>query len=315
MPSTDSPVLLLAGSDSFRLTTRASALVDSWLPPAERDFALTRISAKTAETSALMTAIDTPALFGDLRVIVIEDVEDMSAATRDAILPLLAATTSRGDDSVRILLLHRSDKAIDKRLAECASVERFEAMRRADAIPWLERETRTRNIPMASGSAAALVDAIGTDSGRLIQEAVKLSGMAQGPVTPAHVAQATTASPPDTPYALYDAIGSRHVGVAQKTLSSLLHNVDYPGVRILIGMTRHMAQIGVARARLDAGESSAAVAQSFGYPGRGLVQAAGQWTLSQIDMALDIFLDADRGLKTGRPDDLTLMTAIAAALS
>ena len=189
-------------------------------------------------------------------------------------------------------------------------------MRRGDAVSWLERETRQRHLTMAPGTAQAMVDAVGTDSGRLLQEVEKLSGLAgEGPITPEHVHQATAAAPPETPYALYDAVALRQGGAAQKTLSSLLKNPDYPGIRILIGLTRHIAQLGVVRARLDRGDPASDIAQALGYPGRTLVQAGQRWTMSQIDSALLACLDADRDLKTSRPETLTLTMALSAILS
>ncbi|MGH9197368.1 MAG: DNA polymerase III subunit delta, partial [Acidimicrobiia bacterium] len=112
------------------------------------------------DISEVFEALNTPPMFGDLRVVVIRDADDLSAQTLRQIESYLESPA--GDASVVLT----SKKPLAKIAAAVKKVGRvLEASRgkRSDLFSWLREEVKARGMKPAGDAPAALVDAVGEE--------------------------------------------------------------------------------------------------------------------------------------------------------
>jgi DNA polymerase-3 subunit delta len=319
MPSIATPCTVFSGADEFRRRRALAAALDRALPAADRDFNLTRCGGKSLDAVSLATAIDTPPLFADRRVVIVEEAHLLTSPVLAVLVASVTRSTARGDDSVLVLVDVGEGKKPDKTLlATGAAHETFDAMRARDAAGWLRTYAQSSGASLPTAVADAIVQAVGPEaSGPLAREVDKLAALASGrAITLEDVAQATADTATPTPYPLYDAVGTRRYAAAHAALEHVLTNPDFPGVRLVIGLAMHLTQVGVARARLDAGDAPGAISQSLGgWMGEKYVTQARGWSLAELDAALVALKDTDLAIKSGRADRATLSLFLARALT
>lgn len=301
---------LIAGADSFRRKQAVRETVTRCLQGAEEGLCLDRISGRSLDTEALVTAASTPGFLGMARVVLLEDAEFLDNANEDRLAKTVRALTKQGAEDIAIVLEYRDGKKPPAKLTRLATTKHvFEPMKRSQAQTWLVRYAATRGIPITEEAVSAIIDAVGhEDSGRLANETEKLATLANGAGISKRIVQAATAqSVTPAVYLFYDQVAMRAVGEALPLCRELLTQPDYPTVRLVAGLGTHLMNVAIARAKLDAGMRARDVAGGFGWVGKKYVAQARSWSLAALDNALTLLEEVDRESKTGPQGDRMLV--------
>ncbi len=190
------------------------------------------------------------------------------------------------------------------------------------AVSILGSEAASRGIAFEHGAATHLVERCGNDIARLLSELDKcaLSAGIGAPISSRVIDEMTQRAPHDTVFDLTDAIGERRGAKAIALLRELLESGEAPELMLSL-LVRHLRQLLQARTFLDAGfaldsglarkippalaaqlpkdgrDNLALALQSSSWMARRLSTQARQFSVPQLEAALQHALEADLMLK------------------
>lgn len=309
------------GEDDFRRATKVAETLNEMLPPENREFDMHRYSGREVDPLRLATAIGTPPMFSTTQVILLDEGENLSSSSLDALVGEIESFPSNREDSLRLLLVYTGGKKPPKKLKSLAGhVEEFKLMRWRDAQEWVSAYCRdTHGFSPPRNITEELFRLIGyNESGKLAQEIDKLVNLTNGgPIKMEDIRLATGALHTESAYDLYDALGHKNYPQASALAASLLTLPEYPGVRLVIGMSYHVLELLRIREMLDRGLSSNDVSKELKMPAwksKKVIAQAKRWTHPELSGVMSKLLDADIGLKTGIPESRALETFLAEAI-
>ena len=172
--------MTLVHGDEELLVSRAVAAVVAAARERDPNVDVRDVPAAAADPTVLMD-VQTPSLFGELRVLVLRGTQDCSDDVRDALLPLVVSPI----DGAWLVLVHGGGvtgkklldavKATGARVVPCAKVDKL-----GDRLAFVQGEFDRAGVPVTAGACRAIVDAIGGDlrdlSGACGQLAVDTAG-------------------------------------------------------------------------------------------------------------------------------------------
>ena len=248
---------LFHGADEFHVAEAAKALVESLVPPADRDFCLEVIDGGVDSNEDVARvvrdtagAVKTPAFLGAGKTVWLRGVSFIAPARRGgdkgddaeggggrkaAVEQLRALLREIPDGHVLVL----SGASIDARYggivadaqkmqkAGEAEVVKFEPPSKwkaaAAAANMLAAESKRRGLPLPADICRAIVARAGTDPRQLMSELEKLLLYADGAApTAADVASVVSPTAATEPWDLLDAFGDRRLDLALPALHRLL---------------------------------------------------------------------------------------------
>lgn len=117
-----------------------------------------------AVDQGVLLDLQTPSLFGELRVLVLRNTQDCSDDVRDALLPLVTSPV----DGACLVLVHSGGvkgkklldavKAAGVRVVPCAKVDKI-----GDRLAFVQGEFDQVGVPVTAGACRAIVEAVGGD--------------------------------------------------------------------------------------------------------------------------------------------------------
>lgn len=164
MPSASAfaPVTLVLGDEEI-LVSRAVAAVVAAARERDPQVDVHDLAVAVIDPAALLD-LQTPSLFGELRVLVLRGVQDCTDDVRDALLPLVESPV----DGACLVLVHAGGvrgkkvadavKAAGARVVPCAKVDKL-----GDRLAFVQAEFDAAGVPVTAGACRAVVDAVGGD--------------------------------------------------------------------------------------------------------------------------------------------------------
>jgi len=174
-----------------------------------------------------------------------------------------------------------------------------------------QRLARSMNVEIEPAALANLVEALAADMGRIAVELEKL-GLYGKPITAEELPLLVPDARQSTIFALVNALGRRDRGRALEALDALIREGEYLPLALAFLAT----QFRMALAAREAGVRSAAQAQShfqkaglpvWGTRAEHIWQTASKFSKAQLERGLQLIFDADRDLRSARPDDRTVV--------
>jgi DNA polymerase-3 subunit delta len=209
-----------------------------------------------------------------------------------------------GDDKTKTERVRKFYGAIP----EVVEFRRFTA---EDARMELERLAREMKIALEPAAAEALVEALAADMGRIAVELEKLRLYGK-PVT----AEALTLLVPDarqsTIFALVNALGRRDRARSLDALDALVREGEY----LPLALTFLAGQFRMAMVAKEANLRGASQVQSYfqrqnvpmwGSRAEQVWSTASKFSAGQLERGLKLIFEADRDLRSARPDDRTIV--------
>ncbi|HEX9996721.1 MAG TPA: DNA polymerase III subunit delta [Abditibacterium sp.] len=241
-------------------------------------------------------------------------------STTVLILARTPETPEPGDKPTGRCISAPLDKIIDEvgLVVDCT----VEAKNSGLATALVESEAATRGIALERGAAAYLVERCGNDIARLLSELDKcaLSAGLGTPISNRVIDEMTQRAPHDSVFDLTDAIGERRGAKAIALVKELVEGGEPPELMLSL-LVRHLRQLLQARTFIDLnlpldaslarrlppqiaaqlpkdGRDNLALAlQSSSWMARRLSTQARQFTVPQLQRALEATLEADLMLK------------------
>jgi DNA polymerase-3 subunit delta len=319
-------VYLLLGEEEFTRELWIQSLIERVLEPGSRDFNLEVRHAGQLNAEELDSALNTPPLLADRRVVVLRDVTSLKKGPRHVLDRYLEAPA---DNTVLLLvepgLLPRTEKTLPER---CEVVE-FGRLDERALQKWVEQYVeKTLEARIDPAAAKLLVSVVGNEMSDLASELDKLTSYSgAGTIDVEAVEDLVGVRHGETLAELIDAIAARDASRSLTLLGPVLSQPKTTGVSILLALTTQILAMAHVRALMDEGVPAGRLQSlmwEFLPAGRGMmvrpwkeavpafVRAAAPWTSAELAAACETLLRTDMSLKDTKSssDEQILSTAI-----
>jgi DNA polymerase-3 subunit delta len=255
-------ITLLCGDEGYLVDRAATALIDGLRASVTVAFNFEDVQADTLSVEAFSEAVSILPFLDAGRVLVLRDWGVLSGKRdRGGAAERAAETIGNLPDTTHlVLVLHGTPPAanpIFKSLLALqktrqATIERFDAPRKADRAGWVRRLAEQRGLTIIPGAVRLLLERTPPDLRLLDQEIAKLSLFVfpGTRIDEAAVQALTSQSREEEIYALSDAFGSARPGEAAAVLRSLLDSGREP-TYVLYTLVQHWRRLLHARAARD----------------------------------------------------------------
>lgn len=297
------PLTLIAADNEFLASLELARLRAGW---EKKGYATEEISADEAE--AVLGALDTPALFGDGRLVL---ARGAATALEPHAERLKAWAANPPEKIIAILVLTKTAK-IMKALGNAAEVIAPSSPKPWETADWLVRFAKGRGRIMKKDAADALVEILGGDLRELAVALEQVETASSATIDVATVRRLFRGRE-SALYTFLDAVLARDLAGTLAHLHALIRSGEHPLV-LHAALAKQVRALAAAR---DAqGEPPAALARSLdlsvGYANR--AQKHGRnFDAGEIRRAFRLLADADLALKGGgedQPGDLVLELAL-----
>jgi DNA polymerase-3 subunit delta len=204
----------------------------------------------------------------------------------------------------------KSDRA-RKFFSAIPDVVEFRRFSSDEARMELTRIARETNLKLDPAASEALVEALGADVARIAVEAEKLSLYGK-PITVEELPQLVPDARQSTIFALVNAVGRRDRLGALRTLDALVREGEYLPLALTFLATQFRLALVAKEANLRGASAVQGHFQRAGVPMWGsraeqVAQTAAKFSKDQLEHGLTLIFEADRDLRSARPDDRTVV--------
>ena len=268
---------------------------------------VTQLSADTIELGQITDAL-APSLFGDARIIVIKDIQDLAAEQSEEIVTYL----DDPDEGVSLVLWHKGGvkgKALLEKIKKSKPLMiTVEALKKdSEKVDFVRSEFARLGRKIDSDAVQAIVDALGSDMRELSGVCSQLaSDVAPGsPISTEDVAKFQRGRVETTGYDVADAVMEGKTDLALVTLRQALDTGVDPVMIIsaIAGSLRTLAKVSGA----NRGSKSFELASSLGLPPWQIDKARRQlagWSPASLAGAVVVLSQADADIKGAASDPI-----------
>ena len=282
------------------------------------DATVTQLSADTLELGQITDAL-APSLFGDARIIVIKEIQDLASDLNEEIISYL----DNPDEGVTLVLGHKGGvkgKALLERIKKSKphliTVEPLK--KESDKVEFVRSEFARLGRTLDSGAVQAIVDALGSDMRELSGVCSQLaSDVTPGtPINVEHVAKFQRGRVETTGFDVADAVLEGKTDLALVTLRQALDTGVDPVMIIsaIAGSLRTLAKVSGA----NRGSKSFELAASLGLPPWQIDKARRQlagWSPASLAGAVVALSQADADIKGAASDPIYALERSVIAIS
>ena len=319
-----SPAYYLHGEDEFLKEDALHHLIDAAADPSTRDFNLDQRRGGDVDAASLASLLRTPPMMAERRVIVIRDAP---ALKKDAAETLVKYLASPAADIVVVLTAAADDKPA-KPLSTLAVAVDCKPLSGVQVPKWITARVSRLGAAISDGAVSLLQATVGSDLGELAIALDKLASYCGNrTIEEDDVTTLVGVRREETAGRLLDAVAMRDATLALSLVPGVLRQPKTGAVPIVMMLTTQTLAIAAMRARnLPASRLSGEYWSLLKRGGSNLtgrpwgeavdtwVRATNQWTLPELDYALEILLQTDRSLKDSRvsSDEQILSSALLA---
>ncbi|NLX07557.1 MAG: DNA polymerase III subunit delta [Phycisphaerae bacterium] len=299
-------IYVIAGKDRYLKQAAAHDLQNSLLGEDE-GMGLSTYDGKAVDIGTMLDELHTVPFLAPRRVVIIDDADKLISEERDLFEKYFAQPSQTG---VLVLMCEtwRSNTKLAKALPKIGQLITAEPKKGRELAQWVSSEAKRlgKNLPV--NVAQSLVEVVGSDTGRIINELEKLSlFVGQRPtITLEDVEQLSGPTAEQSIFLINDLMAEGKAEEALTTLDRLMRNdrsAEYTMVGALAFSLRRLLK---ARALADAGYSLRDIPRECGitYPGladRFMAQVK-RFTAAELKHLLAELAEADRASKTGVGD-------------
>lgn len=266
------------------------------------------------DVALLMSALETPSLLGDRRLVVVNDAQDLK---KDQLQALERYLGSPSPYSVLVLIASGRTK-LEAAVKKSGSVIGLDTPKGRALADWIKKRSADHKIKVDDRGAWKLIDTVGNDlrelDGALSQLATQLGSGAK--VGAQQVAGMFTREADLRIFAFTDAVGDRRLPEAVTSLRRLLGQGE-PELVVFGALSAHVRRM--LRARRLADQGPRAVGEALGLPGwraERLTNQARSYREEELVAAMEILADTDVAMKGGDiPADAALEQAVMRIVS
>lgn len=316
---------LFAGEEEYIKERALAALGKKLLPEGFEALNETILTNPTAE--GVIEAAETLPMMAERRLVVVRELAMLGAGKaggESAGSDVLAAYLDRLPDTACIVFYAKGTpdrrKKLTAALYQKAAAVVFERLSDAELAKWMASQLKAWDKKITPESAALLAFTSGRELLVLSQELAKLAAYAgaREAITREDIEAVATKSLECTVFQMIDALSAGHGAEAFSLLSKMLQNGE-ARIGILAMMARHYRNLLQVKRLLEARVPESEMARRVGVPPfavRRLIQQARGLTDAQIRARLDLCVDTDYAIKSGRMrEDAALERAMLRVVS
>lgn len=305
MTSDAIPNLVLAIGPEQLLADRAIERLLAEIRANEPLAALQSLNASEIEIGDIGDALS-PSLFGERRVLVIRDLQDLRADCASEVTNYLLSP----DENITLVLLHKSvvkGKALLEAVRKAKPVEiACNAIKKdGEKIDFVRAEFSGNGRKIDAEAVRALVDAVGGDIRELASAASQLINDTTGPINSEAVERYHGGRVEATGFKVADAAIDGNIGVALATLRQALDTGTDPVLitSALASGIRTLAKVGSASRTVRSGELAGQLGLAPWQIDKARRQLTG-WNAASITIAIKAIARADGAVKGGESDPI-----------
>jgi DNA polymerase-3 subunit delta len=190
-------------------------------------------------------------------------------------------------------------------------VVEFRRFSPGDARGELDRIARAANVKLEPAAAEMLVEALAADVGRIAVEIEKLALYGK-PVTVNDLPLLVPDARQSTIFALVNALGRKDRARSLETLDALVREGEYLPLALTFLATQFRMALVAKEANLRGAQQvqshfQRAGVQMWGSRAEQVSQTAVKFSKDQLERGLKMIFEADRDLRSARPDDRTVV--------
>jgi len=324
-----SPVYLFYGEETY-LRNQYLERFKALIPEEYRDFNLDIVDGRETGIGAVLSIAATLPFFSDKRLVIVKhadffkarrkakkgmvseaDEQDSGEGDREQEAERGAALLEYLDNPLESTCLIFCAESIDKkrsiykRIEQVGQVVEFAPLKNRDLSQWIERMAGKVGKSIEQAAVAGLVTAVGNNLQQLSTELEKLACHTRtGVITAADVDLMVSKTAELSIFELVDAVGERKYQKALRMAREMVF-LGEPVIRILFMIARQFRLLLRARSFCDGGASdrqAAAELQIHPYVAQKCVRQARNFTMSELQLAMEKILAADYDIKTGRQE-------------
>ena len=322
------PVYCLCGENEFRKDEAVRQIINRATDPGTRDFNIDQLRGLEAEGELLESSLSTLPMMSDRRVVVLREPGALKKQAR-AVLDRYLRNPS---PSTVLVIVIPAGAEPSQDIIDCASTFEIATLTGTRLTKWIVRQAKTTHgVEIDSDAAELLQQAVGTDLMELAGEIDKLASYTDGErIDAAAVSSVVGVRRGETIVDLLDAVARRDSTAAVNLTPIVLRQPKMTGVSVVMALAVQTLGIGACRGRRDAGAGTSALERGVFpyarrhffavYPAPGPAAAAwarasANWSLADVDVALEALFAADAALKETRvaSDEQIVSTAVLAA--
>lgn len=285
----------------------AERLADGAVDPSTRDFNLDRFRGDEVEAEELASALSTPPMMADRRVVVLTDAQELRGKTRTVVEEAATDPPSGLTLIVTARVPDGSKASLYRVLRSEARTLEWSAPAEAELPGWLMQHASARHGYRLEPSAAqALAAAVGTDLDVLGAELGKLASAAEGDAVGVETVRRLVPTVREVDrWEWLDRVASREYDRALRELPRLLAESSESAVGLLVGMVDQHLYLGVA---LEGGRQAVADALTrsgkryLKWKARIYARQSRAWSGGELRRALRLMRRADGHAKSGLGD-------------
>jgi len=277
----------------------------------EGELSLTRVNGGDAEMRSVMTELRTVSMFGDQRIVLIEDADDFVSANRP-VLEKYVTHPAKGSLLILDVKSWPKNTKIFKLVEQHGLAVECAELSGANLLKWLQRMAKDQfGKTLDRETASLIVHLAGDGVGLLLQEVAKLASLVGDTVeiTRDDVTKVVGGWRTETTWVMLDAVRDGKPGKALEALDKLLLHGEAPQ-KVLGGVTYTFRKLAEATERARAGESlrdailgSGIFPNAIG-PSEAYLRRIGFERASRI---LQLLIEADTQMKGGSRVDPKLL--------
>ncbi|MGE5603834.1 MAG: DNA polymerase III subunit delta [Nitrososphaerales archaeon] len=225
------------------------------------------------------------------------------------VLVLLEEELAAGHGLRKLQELSRDGRA---RIVTC------EKLRRSDLPTWIRNRAQMRKVTLDGPALMDLAECVGDELRQLDQELIKLGDYAHGrTVTREDVRKLVPSTRVASVFDLVDALGAGNGPLAGRLMTHALDVDGEPPLRLLAVIARHYRQLLRLKAMQAQGIKGTEIARALGifeWKMAGMISQANRHSFARLEGALELILQADESIKTGKLTDREAMDVLLAGL-
>ena len=299
------PAYLFLGEERLFHEELMGAAVRKLLPGDDAAFNLITIHAPDQDPGELLTNLETPAFFGDARVICLTGLENAKNGMDEAVL------TGLGRMAAGVYLLISALKLDGRKKAHVELQKRVVVVDCNRLVPqeigpWVSRRAQAMGLQLTSSQVSTVVQRAGTDLLRLRTELEKIktyTGSGER-LTDVELDALLPEEPEPNIFGLIDAVAAGNARLGIPCLQELL-DAGEAELKILATLAKQFRNIAAALEARARGMSSKQLAAQLGIKPfvaeKSMVQS-GRFTMAELEKVLHRLLEADFKIKTGQRD-------------
>ncbi len=224
------PMVALFGAERFLKLRALKALCSVILNAEDDELGLTKFSGPTTEYSTVMDELRTVSMFGDRRIVVIEDADEFVTKHRAALEKYIEKPAKKA-----VLVLDAKTWTSSTRLAKKVVEKGLDldcsALKQADLLKWLTEHSQVAyGKKLTRDAAAAMIELRGLELGHLDQELAKLAAYAgdKAEIDRASVIKLVGGWKAETTWSMLDAVRDADIAEAFHLLDKLIMSGEHP---------------------------------------------------------------------------------------